>query len=112
LEDDPVLRRAIQLIAEDAAAHVRVANSREEAQMWLSRETYDWIVCDHQLNGETSAAFVRARLAEGHRVVVVTGDASRVDPTLGVRVFEKPFRLDRILRELATSEPVSDPTRS
>jgi DNA-binding response OmpR family regulator len=107
-----MLRRAIQLIAEDAAMHVRVAGSREEGEMWLSREKYDWIVCDHQLMGETSAAFVRARLAEGHRVVVVTGDASRVDPTLGVRVFEKPFRLDRILRELAAPEPPPDPSRS
>lgn len=107
-----MLRRAIQLIAEDAAVHVRVANGREEAEMWLGSEKYDWIVCDHQLIGETSDAFVRARLAEGHRVVVVTGDASRVDPTLGVRVFEKPFRLDRILRELATSEPSSGPTPS
>lgn len=103
LEDDPVLRKAFDMVAADLGAQVSVVASPEEAATRLADEPFDWIVADYRMNGRTSDGFVRACLADGRRVVVLTGDASSVDPDLPVRVFEKPITVQTLLGALSRS---------
>src|SRR5688572_18111937 len=90
VDDEPLMRRAVELAAADSGAWVETADSTEEARRRIEQGVFDWIVCDYRLRYETSGGFVRELLASGRRVVLLTGDASRVEPNLGVRIVEKP----------------------
>lgn len=105
LEDDSTLRKSFGFIAEDLGANVRMVGSRDEADECLRSDRFDCIVCDYRLHGRNAESFVRRLVDEGHRVVVLTGDASRVPTTLPVPVFEKPIRVETLLEALVTSQP-------
>jgi CheY-like chemotaxis protein len=100
IDDEPLMRRAIELASFDSGAFITTAASTSEARARMESATFDWIVCDYRLRLETAKHFVEELVARGQPVVVLTGDASTVDPRLSVPVVEKPVELSYLIAQL------------
>lgn len=100
VDDDPVMRRVVELVATDLGIPVQTARDIEAAREHLAGEVFDWIVCDYWLAGRASAPFVHEMVEQGRRVAVLTGDVASVDRALAVPVFEKPIFLQDLVQKL------------
>lgn len=100
VDDDPVMRRVVELVAADLGIPVQTASDTESARAHLTTDAFDWIVCDYWLAGRASAPFVHEMVDQGRRVAVLTGDVASVDRALEVPVFEKPIFLQDLVQKL------------
>lgn len=100
IDDEPMMRRAIDLSSDGCGAIITTAGTIQEAREHMESSSFDWIICDYRLGRQTADQFVRELLDRGHPVVVLTGDISSVDPSLAVQVVEKPVLLSDLVHHL------------
>jgi CheY-like chemotaxis protein len=108
LDDDPLLRRAIEHVASvrgDALVAAVATPGELREELAAATEPFHLVVCDFQLRNAgratTSAELVRELAEQGLPIAVMTGDVRAARAVLGseLAMLEKPIRLDDILAE-------------
>ena len=110
VEDDPDIRSMTTSILRASGATVEEASTTAEALAHLDRGTYDAVVLDWNLAGETGGVLLE-RLRDHHpsllrRSAVVTGDLMSIPghheaERFGCPVLAKPFRPRQLVETLA-----------
>lgn len=110
VEDDPDIRSMSGSILRLAGLVVREASSTGEALEWLERETFDAVILDWNLAGETGGVLLeqmRERQPDLlRRSLVVTGDLMSIPgrheaERFGCPVLAKPFRPRKLVEAVA-----------
>jgi DNA-binding NarL/FixJ family response regulator len=108
LEDDPLLRRAWQRVADRMGGLELVpVETEEQARAALAQHAFEVVLCDFHLgDGRTSQALIEEIFRAGApRLAVLTGDPDRVRRALpiDVRVIDKLDGLPAVLAALAAT---------
>lgn len=120
LEDDPLMQRFVSYALEDEHVLVTYCSAVPEAMQRLAQQSFDWILTDLMLPGESGLSFIEkiSRLPEqlGKAKIVALSagiDLSMQHTLLGLGVFRqllKPISV-RTLQELFRSEASTEETR-
>lgn len=92
VEDNPALRKSLELLDEAMDDEVRVIASFEAALVVLHRDgPFDWVVCDYHMREGSCPDFVAQVRDAGPRIVVLARRPSEV--TIDAPVLRQPIAL-------------------
>lgn len=101
IEDNEDIREGLSTLLESESYDVVAAGSAEEGLEHLRRQTFDLVITDYMLPGESGGWMVEQARKEsclnGARLVMITAHP-RVVPPDGVRILHKPLDIDDFLR--------------
>jgi DNA-binding response OmpR family regulator len=102
VEDNDDLRLLVTLTLDDAGYVVDGAIATEDAIRMLDTRSYDLILTDYSLPGESGLHVLSAAASRGIPAVMVTGDPDAPGIPDDAAVVRKPVDFDRLLPDLRT----------
>jgi CheY-like chemotaxis protein len=104
IEDNDDIREGLSTLLESENYDVVAVGSAEEGLANLRRRTFDLVITDYMLPGESGGWMVEQARKEScigqTRLVMITAHP-RVAPPAGVRILHKPLDIDDFLRVVA-----------
>jgi CheY-like chemotaxis protein len=101
VEDNPDIREGLSTLLEDEGYELEAVDSAEEGLARLQRRSFQLVITDYMLTGETGGWMVEMATKEGclreTRVVMITAHPHVVPPP-GVRLLHKPLDIDVFLQ--------------
>jgi CheY-like chemotaxis protein len=104
VDDEPEVKELVAEVLETRGGYaVTTVSSAEEALAAIGQRAFDLVISDLHLSGSSGAALAADIAREfpplARRVILLTGDASRLDGA--VPYLQKPFGVDEMLRAVA-----------
>ena len=101
IEDNEDIREGLSTLLESESYDVVAAGSAEEGLAHLRRQSFDLVITDYMLPGQSGGWMVEQARKESclhdTRLVMITAHP-RVVPPSGVRILHKPLDIDDFLR--------------
>ena len=106
VEDDPMVRRSIDMLLQHLGHTVDTAENASEALKKLASSSFGLVLADFYMPGMKGDELAREikRLQPSLPVVLITGSAGNRSPAEFAGILRKPFSI-RELRELLDSLP-------